>query len=127
MGAWEGLVYQLANAAGLRIADARVERFSKVGTTFLTRRFDRYHGERIHFASAMNLLGYQDGDGAKTGASYLDLVDLIERYGAQVNEDLKNSGGESSLISVSTTPTTTFATMDSSFRIRAGDCLRPTI
>jgi serine/threonine-protein kinase HipA len=37
----------------------------------------------------MNLLGYQDGDGAKTGASYLDLVDLIERYGATVNEDLK--------------------------------------
>lgn len=89
VGAWEGLVHQLANAAGLRIADARVERFSKVGTTFLTRRFDRYHGERIHFVSAMNLLGYQDGDGAKTGASYLDLVDLIERYGAQVNEDLE--------------------------------------
>jgi len=89
VGAWEGLVHQLANAAGLRVADARVERFSKVGTTFLTRRFDRDHGERIHFASAMNLLGYQDGDGAKTGASYLDLVDLIERYGAKVNEDLE--------------------------------------
>lgn len=89
VGAWEGLVYQLARAAGLRVADARVERFSKVGTTFLTRRFDRDHGERIHFASAMSLLGYQDGDGAKTGASYLDLVDLLERYGAQVNEDLE--------------------------------------
>jgi serine/threonine-protein kinase HipA len=89
VGAWEGLVYQLAKAAGLRIAQARVERFSQVGTTFLTRRFDREHGERIHFASAMNLLGYQDGDGAKTGASYLDLVDLIERYGATVNEDLE--------------------------------------
>lgn len=89
VGSWEGLVHQLANAAGLRTGDAGVERFSKVGTTFLTQRFDRDHGERIHFASAMNLLGYQDGDGAKTGASYLDLVDLIERYGAQVNEDLE--------------------------------------
>ena len=36
----------------------------------------------------MCLLGYQDGDGAKTGASYLDLVDLIERYGADVETDL---------------------------------------
>lgn len=89
VGAWEGLVYRLAKAAGLRVEEARVERFSKAGTTFLTRRFDRDHGERIHFASAMNLLGYQDGDGAKTGASYLDLVDLIERYGANVKEDLE--------------------------------------
>lgn len=89
VGAWEGLVYKLANAAGLRVEEARVERFSKVGTTFLTRRFDRDQGERIHFASAMNLLGYQDGDGAKTGASYLDLVELIECYGANVNEDLE--------------------------------------
>lgn len=87
VGAWEGLVCQLAQAAGLHVAEARVERFSKAGTTFLTRRFDRDHDERIHFASAMNLLGYQDGDGAKTGASYLDLVDLIERYGANVNRD----------------------------------------
>lgn len=89
VGAWEGLVHQLAGAAGLRIADARVERFSKEGTTFLTRRFDRMYEERIHFASAMNLLGYQDGDGAKTGASYLDLIDLIERYGSNVSGDLE--------------------------------------
>lgn len=89
VGAWEGLVYQLAQTAGLQVAEARVERFSKAGASFLVRRFDRDHQERIHFASAMNLLGYQDGDGAKTGASYLDLVDLIERYGANVNEDLE--------------------------------------
>ncbi|MFP4261612.1 MAG: type II toxin-antitoxin system HipA family toxin [Opitutales bacterium] len=89
VGAWEGLVYQMAKNAGLRIAEARVERFSKAGTTFLVRRFDREQEARIHFASAMNLLGYQDGDGAKTGASYLDLVDLIERYGSNVNEDLE--------------------------------------
>jgi len=89
VGAWEGLVYQLAQTAGLHVAEARVERFSKAGTTFLTRRFDRDHDERIHFASAMNLLGYQDGDGAKAGVSYLDLVDLIERYGANVSEDLE--------------------------------------
>ena len=89
VGAWEGLVHNLAQAAGLRMGKARVERFSKAGTTFLTQRFDRKGDDRIHFASAMNLLGYQDGDGAKTGASYLDLVDLIERYGATPKEDLE--------------------------------------
>lgn len=89
VGAWEGLVHQLAQGAGVRMAKARVERFSKVGTTFLTQRFDRNNGVRTHFASAMNLLGYKDGDGARTGASYLDLVDLIERYGATPKEDLE--------------------------------------
>lgn len=54
----------------------------------MIQRFDRVGDERIHFASAMNLLGYQDGDGAKTGASYLDLVDWIERNGADVESDL---------------------------------------
>ncbi|MCC5835068.1 MAG: type II toxin-antitoxin system HipA family toxin [Opitutales bacterium] len=89
VGAWEGLVHELAKAAGLQIAPSRTERFSRSGHTFLTRRFDRLKKQRIHFASAMNLLGYKDGDGAKTGASYLDLVELIERYGANASKDLE--------------------------------------
>ena len=88
VGAWEGVVHQLAQRAGLRTGIARAEAFSNVGHTFLSQRFDRDHGNRRHFSSAMNLLGYQDGDGAKTGASYLDLVDFIERYGADVDADL---------------------------------------
>ena len=89
VGAWEGLVHGIAQDAGIRVAPARVEKFSSSGHTFLSQRFDRECSDRIHFASAMNLLGYQDGDGAKTGASYLDLVDLIERYGAHVTSDLE--------------------------------------
>jgi serine/threonine-protein kinase HipA len=88
VGAWEGVVYALAQLAGLRTGLARTEAFSSAGHTFLIQRFDRQGAVRIHFASAMNLLGYQDGDGAKTGASYLDLVDLIERYGEDVDADL---------------------------------------
>ncbi|MGB0334276.1 MAG: type II toxin-antitoxin system HipA family toxin [Opitutales bacterium] len=88
VGAWEGVVMQLAQQAGLNVASARVERFSGAGHTFLSQRFDRQEQRRVHFASAMCLLGYQDGDGAKTGASYLDLVDLIERYGSDVETDL---------------------------------------
>lgn len=89
VGAWEGVVHELAIAAGLQVPTSRTELFSKTGHTFLTQRFDRMRAERMHFASAMNLLGYQDGDGAKTGVSYLDLVDLIERIGLNVAEDLE--------------------------------------
>jgi serine/threonine-protein kinase HipA len=88
VGAWEGVVYALAQSAGLRTGLARTEAFSSAGQTFLIQRFDRIGEARVHFSSAMNLLGYQDGDGAKTGASYLDLVDLIERYGEDVDADL---------------------------------------
>lgn len=88
VGAWELLTYDLASAAGLRTVAARGERFSKAGTTFLIRRFDREAGERIHYASAMTLLGYSDGDSEKTGASYLDLVDWITTQGADVKADL---------------------------------------
>ncbi|MEM1221781.1 MAG: HipA domain-containing protein [Verrucomicrobiota bacterium] len=88
VGAWEGVVTQLAQRAGINTASVRVETFSGAGSTFLSQRFDRHGQRRLHFASAMCLLGYQDGDGAKTGASYLDLVDLIERYGADVETDL---------------------------------------
>jgi|TARA_Y100000385_G_scaffold176416_1_gene182310 serine/threonine-protein kinase HipA len=88
VGVWEGLVAQLARSAGINVASSRIERFSGAGRTFLSQRFDRLGLKRVHFASAMCLLGYRDGDGAKTGASYLDLVDLIERYGAEVEADL---------------------------------------
>jgi serine/threonine-protein kinase HipA len=89
IGAWEMLTYQLAAKAGLKTANARAEMFSKTGHTFLTQRFDRVKTGRIHFASAMNLLGYQDGEGGKTGASYLDLVDLIGTIGENVSADLE--------------------------------------
>jgi serine/threonine-protein kinase HipA len=88
-GAWEMVTYNLAKEAGLKTVNARTESFSTNGQTFLTQRFDRDRNQRIHFASAMNLLGYQDGEGAKTGASYLDLVELIELIGENVNEDLE--------------------------------------
>lgn len=88
VGAWEGLVHELATKAGLLTGTARSEAFSNVGHTFLSQRFDRKQEGRIHFASAMNLLGYQDGDGAKTGASYLELVEFIIRDGADVDKDL---------------------------------------
>ncbi len=56
VGVWEMLTHELARKIGLRVAECRVEKFSKYGSTFLSRRFDRMVRERIHFASAMTLL-----------------------------------------------------------------------
>ena len=45
--------------------------------------------KRIHFASAMTLLGRIDGDNHATGCSYLDLAQFIIRHGASPKEDLE--------------------------------------
>ena len=89
MGAWEHVVHQLACGAGIETAAAKIQRFSGEHDTFLTKRFDRTdHGERVHFASAMTLLGKKDGDSGETGVSYLDLADFLIRNGAQTDKDL---------------------------------------
>lgn len=90
IGLWEFLVHELAQKAGIDTAIAEIKNFSSDYDTFLTRRFDRTEGgERIHFASAMTLLGKKDGDGADTGVSYLDLAGFLMKNGAQVNKDLE--------------------------------------
>lgn len=90
IGKWEYLVYRLAQEAGVETAASEIKHFSGEYDTFLTRRFDRTEsGERVHFASAMTLLGKKDGDGADTGVSYLDLAGFLMKSGAQVNKDLE--------------------------------------
>ena len=72
------------------MSESRIERLSVRGSTYLTRRFDRIGvGRRIHFASAMTLLGRSDGADAASGASYLEITDFIVRNGSRPAEDLK--------------------------------------
>lgn len=40
-GAWEIVVHDLAVMCGLNVPEAKVEKFSKLGSTFLVKRFDR--------------------------------------------------------------------------------------
>lgn len=88
-GAWEWLSYQMAKACGITMAEAQVKQFSSRHHTFLSKRFDRTNsGKRIHFASAMTLLGYADGSDFEDGVSYLELVEFIEQQGANVKQDL---------------------------------------
>lgn len=89
VGAWEALTHDLARQCGIFTTTSRAEKYSREGHTFLIRRFDRAGTSRVHYASAMCLLGAKDGDGAASGIGYLDLADLIMRISASPDEDLK--------------------------------------
>lgn len=85
-GAWEMVANELARNAGIDIAEGMLSRFNNPHHTFLSRRFDRTpNGGRLHFASAMTLLGKTDG---AEGASYLELAEFIMKHGARADRDL---------------------------------------
>jgi serine/threonine-protein kinase HipA len=87
-GAWEMVVHDLAVMCGLQVPEARVEKFSKLGSTFLVKRFDRDGNKRIHFSSAMTMLGKKDGADAASGSSYLEIASFLKANGASPREDL---------------------------------------
>lgn len=88
VGAWEKVVHDLAKLCGLNVPESKVEKFSKDGSTFLVKRFDRDGEKRIHFASAMTMLGKNDGASSDDGSSYIDIVDFIRAYGSSPKDDL---------------------------------------
>ena len=89
-GLWEHFSHLLAKKAGVNAAETRVISTSDKYHTLLSRRFDRSEdGKRIHFASAMTLLGLNDGDNANTGHGYLDIVDFILQNCTNVEDNLK--------------------------------------
>jgi len=86
MGGWELVAHSLAREAGITVPDARPLRFAESPyTTFLVKRFDRTaRGGRLAFVSAMTLTQHTDGE---AGASYLELVDLLQTRGADTRAD----------------------------------------
>jgi len=90
VGAWEMVVHKLAINSGLNIAESKIQQFSSKHHTFLTKRFDRTSSnERIHFSSALTMLGYKDGTSFSDGASYLELAEFLIQQGVKVNKDLE--------------------------------------
>lgn len=85
VGAWEKVVHDLAVLCNLNVPEARLENYSSNGSTFLVKRFDRDGSRRIHFASAMTLLGKEDG---VENISYLDIVSFIKSFGNNPKKDL---------------------------------------
>lgn len=86
IGAWELVANALALMAGINMPDARPLCFPESAyTTFLVKRFDRTAtGRRRAFVSAMTLTQHKDGD---KGASYLELVELLQSRGADTVRD----------------------------------------
>lgn len=87
-GAWEMVAHDLAGLCGLTVPEAKLEKFSALGSTYLVKRFDRIGNKRVHFASAMTLLGKTDGASATDGSSYLDIAAFIKANGAKPKADL---------------------------------------
>ncbi len=88
VGAWEMVAHELARLCGLNVPEAKLQTFSTCGSTFLTKRFDRVGKKRIHFSSAMTMLGRTDGAGAEDGVGYLDIASFLKAGGASPKEDL---------------------------------------
>jgi serine/threonine-protein kinase HipA len=89
VGLWEHLTHQLAEKAGINAAHTRIVSTGDKHHTLLSKRFDRTaDGSRIHFASAMTLLGLTDGDNAANGHGYPDIVDFIIQHCCDVERNL---------------------------------------
>ena len=86
VGAWELVAQRLAAKAGIKVPQSWALRVpDSAYTTFLAKRFDRTpNGRRLAFVSAMTLTQRNDGD---PGASYLELVDLLQSQGSNTHED----------------------------------------
>ncbi|MBD5132866.1 MAG: type II toxin-antitoxin system HipA family toxin [Clostridiales bacterium] len=89
VGLWEHFCHVMGRKAGINVAETNT--FS--GEDYhilLSKRFDRnVTGKRIHFASALTLLGLNDGDNASTGYGYTDIVDFIIQHGSNVEQNLE--------------------------------------
>lgn len=87
IGLFEFLVYKLARAAQIDIAESKIMRVGGEFHVFLTKRFDRLaDGKRRYFASAMTCLKKEESE----GSSYLDLAEFIQKKGdpAFIQHDL---------------------------------------
>jgi serine/threonine-protein kinase HipA len=86
VGAWELVANALAVKAGINMPEARPLRFPESAyTTFLVKRFDRTPTDRRRaFVSAMTMTQHTDRE---DGASYLELVDLLQSRGANTAQD----------------------------------------
>ena len=90
VGLWEHLSHLLAKESGLNCSESKVIKTGNKYHTLLSKRFDRTaDNKRIHYASAMTMLGLKDGCNANTGNGYLDIVNYIIKNCCNVDFNLK--------------------------------------
>ncbi|WP_088146645.1 type II toxin-antitoxin system HipA family toxin [Achromobacter denitrificans] len=83
VGAWEYAVHQLARKAGVDVPPAKLIKLNNDFHTFCVQRFDRAHGARRFYASAMTLLRKTQSE----GTSYLELAQFIRAQGDAAHAD----------------------------------------
>lgn len=88
-GLWEYMTWQLAREAGIKMADSRLSPGEDGQHTFLTKRFDRSAGERIHFLSAMTATHHYLEEFGDQLPSYLELADFLRQRGSKPVMDLR--------------------------------------
>jgi len=76
-GAWEYVVHQLAQQAGIVVPPAKLVKLNSEFHTFCVQRFDRVGAGRRFYASAMTLLRKTHSE----GSSYLELAQFIRSQG----------------------------------------------
>ena len=86
--AWEKTALDLAEKAGLRVPQRRLQRINGKAVLLLDR-FDRAaDGSRIPYISAMSLLGARDG--ASSEYDYIDIAEALAEHGdVTITEDLR--------------------------------------
>ncbi|MDX9925214.1 MAG: HipA domain-containing protein [Ignavibacteriaceae bacterium] len=90
IGAWEAISNELAKKCGIHTSQFNAMKLTAKHHTFLSKRFDRTSiNKRVHFASAMTLLGLRDGSDYTTGVSYLNIAEFIIRYGSDIEKNLE--------------------------------------
>lgn len=88
---WEHFAHLLAKSCGVNVAETKLLAINKKHHTLLSKRFDRVKAQkRIHFASAMTMLGLEDGANAQTGNGYLDIVNFILQSCTNVQANLQD-------------------------------------
>ena len=86
IGAWEMTMHDLEVLCGIHTPPAMLKKFSDKGSTYIVKRFDRADANsRIMYASAMTMLGMEDGKADSVG--YLDLAEKISEISDHALED----------------------------------------
>ena len=84
ISAWEMTAQDIMAKCGLNTPECRYENISGKGI-FLSKRFDRDGSKRIHYASAMTMLGLSDGTNE---GSYRQIADHLREHGEKASEDI---------------------------------------
>ena len=88
-GKWEHFAHRMAAECGIDVAETRIVESNKGDSILLSKRFDRDGTRRIHMASSMSLLGYDDGTDGSSGKGYCDIAEFIVGNCADAEKNLE--------------------------------------